>query len=397
MTKKVVYFIPEFPRLTETFIEREVAKLIERGNVDLTVVAVKKATGSTSPEVLAHTVYARPNLLDLVQGLFRYAARSPQAFKLISGNDMASIVNRYLLFIKSFGYANIFSKYNPAHLHAHFLSWPSTVGMVAATLMNIPYSISGHARDVMVDGTLIAAKVRTAKFIAICNKYAYQSCKDQAKGENCANVYQQYHGVDVAKLNLEKIQAAAPSRPFIFIGSRLVEKKGLDYAIQASRLLKDKGIAHEMHIVGPGPLYEKLLQQIAALGVTDTVMIHGEGKGLPWQEILPFYKQAAVFAHPSIDTSTGDADGVPTFIIEAALCKLPIVTTDAGSIADLIINNETGLVVEQRNAQDLADALAKIINNPKLGKSLGENAYNKASEMFSLDKNIAELEQLLLS
>ncbi len=298
--------------------------------------------------------------------------------------------------LKALGYARLFSKFHPGHIHVHFLSWPSTLGMVASILLNVPYSISGHARDVMVDGSLIPSKVKTAKFISICNKYAYRSCIEKSGVKFPTNIYQQYHGVDASKISLANPKMHKPERAFVFVGSRLVEKKGLSYVISASKLLKQRGIAHEIHIAGPGPLYKTLLEQIKQEGVEDTVEIHGEGKGVPWDDILEFYKVADVFAHPSIDTDIGDVDGVPTFVIEAALAKVPIVTTSVGSITDLITHEETGILVPQKDPRALADGIEKMIFDEGLRKRLIDNAYAKAREMFDLDKNVKALEDLLL-
>jgi glycosyltransferase involved in cell wall biosynthesis len=100
---------------------------------------------------------------------------------------------------------------------------------------------------------------------------------------------------------------------------------------------------------------------------------------------------------PSISTSWNDVDGVPTAMIEAALFKLPIVTTDAGSITDLITNSENGILVPQKDSEALAYALEKLIFDESLRIRLGENVYKKAKEMFDLEKNVKELEKLILS
>lgn len=398
--KKILYFIPEFPRLTETFIEREVSKLIGLGNLDITVFSLKKASGVLSPTVSKHTVYKRLNFADLTLAFCYFGVLHPvrvfSAFSLVLGKDPICFAVRLGLFVKAVGYAFLFRKYKPQHIHGHFLSWPSTVVMVVAHILGVPFSISGHARDVTVDGSLIPIKVKTAKFISICNKNAYQFCIDHSGIPNPKNIYQQYHGVPADKLTSDNAKLAKSDRPFIFVGSRLVEKKGLSYVIEASKILKERGINYEMHIVGPGPLYAQLTQQITQLNLNDFVTIHGGGQGLPWAEVVEFFKIADIFAHPSIDTDWGDADGVPTFMIEAAFAKLPIVTTNAGSITDLIIDAKTGILVPQKNANALADAFEKLIFDSDLRAHLGENAHVRAKEMFDLAQNIKALERLFL-
>ncbi|MFA6982155.1 MAG: glycosyltransferase family 4 protein [Patescibacteria group bacterium] len=396
--KKVLIFVPEFPRLTETFIEREISKLVSLGDLDITVFSLKKATGALSSNLSERVVYRTPGVIDALMGIFHFAFSHPgrvvRALALIYGKDKMNIFARKAYFLKAFGYARLFGEYSPDHIHAHFLSWPSTIAMVSATLMDVPYSISAHARDVMVDGTLVPAKVKTAKFISICNKFAWRSCIDQSGLKNPQNVYQQYHGVDVSKLPVDSKTIDPTRKPYILVVSRLVEKKGLVYIIEASKILKDRGIEHEVHIAGPGPLYEELMGKIKQLGVVDTVFMHGDGKGLSWNEIVEQYKITDIFALPSINTGAGDADGVPNVVIEASLCKIPVVTTDAGSITDLIEHEKTGLLVKQADSEDLANALERLISDKELRKTLGENAHQKAREMFDLNRNTSELQKL---
>lgn len=398
--KKVLIFIPEFPRLTETFIKREVAKLIDFGNLDITVFSMTRASGDLPSDIEKVTVFRRMDPITSVLAGFQFFFGSfPQfirAFRLILGSDRVPFFKRFIYFLKGVAYARLFGKYKPDHIHSHFLSWSSTVAMVAATLLDIPFSVSGHARDVLIEGTLIPAKVRNAKFISICNKHAWRSCIEQSGIDSPENVYQQYHGVDASRLSFSKGDSSEKSRPFIFVGSRLVEKKGLEYVIGASKILKDKGVDHEIHIAGPGHLYDSLISQIDEIGVKDTVIIHGEGKGVSWTEVVEFFKKADVFAHPSVDLDTGDSDGVPTFVIEAALAKVPIVTTDAGSITDLITHEDTGLIVPQKDAHALAEGIQKLISNKDLSRKLSDQAFLQASKMFNLDKNVGALEKLLL-
>jgi len=106
--------------------------------------------------------------------------------------------------------------------------------------------------------------------------------------------------------------------------------------------------------------------------------------------VVSYLKVTDIVVQPNINLSSGDADGVPTFIIESALMAKPVVTTDAGSITDLIENEKTGLVVAQGNAVEI------LLNDLGYARKLGDAAKIRAEEMFNLDRNIKELEELLL-
>jgi colanic acid/amylovoran biosynthesis glycosyltransferase len=397
--KKILYFIPEFPGLTETFIEREVSKLIEFGNLDVTVLSLRQGVGVTSKETLEKVYYRRLNFLSLVQGLF-YIITNPlrvySAFTLVSKDNSKSFLGILYLFIKSLGYAKIFSFYNPDHIHVHFLSESSTIALIVSIVLNVPFSISGHARDVFVEGTLIPEKVKHAEFVVICNGYSYRKCIELAGKDLSDKIHKIYHGVS-PDLFKDAPKVDKPPVPLIFLGgTRLVEKKGLRYMIDASKILKKRGIAHKVVLVGPGNLYEELSEYIKKLDLEDTVIIIGEGRGTPFEIVKEYYKIADIFVLPSIETAAGDADGVPTVVIEAAIAKLPIITTNAGGISDLILDGETGIIIPQRDAQALAEKIDHLIIHPELRKSLGEKAYTRAIVLFDLDENVKKLEELLL-
>lgn len=391
--KRVLYFVPEFPKISETFIEREISKLIEWNNLDITVLSLAKATGSASHAVMERTIYKRLSLGEFLGGLaytFCKFNKVAKAYRLVSP------VNLYF-FLKSLGYTKIIEKLAPDHIHAHFFSWPSTTVLIASQILEIPFSVSAHARDVFMEGELIGTKARKAKFISICNSFARNKALELAgKDADQDKIRLIYHGVD-PKLFEGPAKMPRWQVPAIFLGgTRLVEKKGIKYMIEASKILVDRGIKHRVDLVGPGDLYNELNKLIDDLGLKETVFIHGDGKGTPFAEVLEYYKVADIFALPSIETGAGDADGVPTVCIEAAMARLPIISTSAGGITDLIENEVTGLIVPQRDAQAIADAIERLLANKELAAKLGENAYTKAVQMFDIAKNIGQLESLLL-
>lgn len=408
--KRILVFIPEFPVLTETFIEREITKLVERGNVDLTVFSLLEGKGSVSEILKDRVVYNRPGIGDIFTIIPYYFSNFSQLNKIFSDfrkrektssgeGDLENLgfFKEFYTFFKSVIYAKKFSKYKPDLLLAHFLSEPSTIAMHASKVLEIPYAISAHAKDILVTSEYTREKVQTSKFITICNDNAYAHVLNQAKGLGTSNVYLKYHGVDVQGL-IKSVENKdfRPKKPLIFCVGRLVEKKGLKYLIEATSILKSKGISFLVNIVGSGPLYQELLNQIKSENLEEDVEILGENKGLSNEDTLIHFKSASIFSFPSIKTDEGDVDGVANVLIEAGVFKVPVVTTDAGGIGELITNDITGLVVPQRNSEMLAEKIELLLQDRSLGKKLGENLYNKVLEKFDLDTNIVELENLLL-
>ncbi len=397
--KKILVFIPEFPVLTETFIARDLEKLVQLGNLEITIVYLKKGKGEI-PEILKpHAHKARLNVIDLLFSLRYFFTKSDKIWelqKIIRGDLTKSTWGKFYLLVKALGYANILKNYQPSEVHAHFYSDFPSLAMFVAIILDRPFSITAHARDVLEYPHLPKTKAKKAKFISVCNQHAYRRLMRISEADE-SKVHLIHHGIDSAHIFPKEINITKPGGPMIFMGgTRLTEKKGIEYMIEASKILKDRGFKHEVYLVGPGPLYEKLQQKISELALEETFYIKGQGKGAPFSEIAQYYLIADLFVLPIVKSEYGDADGIPNTIIEAALAKLPIITTDAGSVTELIIDDVTGVIVPQRNSEILATEIERLLLDQERKQRLGNAVYLKAQEMFDQETNVKKLESLLL-
>lgn len=396
--KRVLVFVPEFPVLSETFIERELSKLVERGNVDLTVFALKRGTGYISENLIPRVYYKRlgiSDILGIIQYIFSNFSKVTKAYKNIGKGPH----NKTFLLLKSIGYSLKFEDFHPDLILAHFLSESSTIVMIASKLLDTPFAISAHAKDVTVTHEYVKEKVEQAKFITVCNKAAYYFLQNLLEGKSFENIYLNHHGVDVSRVTKMSLQGAEkPTETLLLAAGRLTEKKGFTYLIEAANILKKRNVSFVCYIIGFGPLYKELSKQISDLELEENVKIIGDEKGISNsnEKILKAMKICDVFAFPSIETNEGDFDGVATLLIEAGVMAKPIVATDAGSTVEFILDKETGLIVPQKQPEALAVAIQTLIKDRDMAVALGENAYEKVLKDFDLDKNIVKLEELLI-
>lgn len=168
--------------------------------------------------------------------------------------------------------------------------------------------------------------------------------------------------------------------------------------VEASKILRDEGFAHVVNLVGPADdlsTYNEIKDKIKEYGLEETVIIHGDGKGMPNEKVLEFYRISDIFVFPGIETKEGDVDGVPTVLIEAALAKLPIISTDVGSVGDLI-DSTNSIIIPQKDVGAIVDGVKKLTADTALSKKLGEAVYIKAEKLFNIDINVRQLEQMLL-
>ncbi|MDQ8726748.1 glycosyltransferase [Bradyrhizobium sp. LHD-71] len=154
-----------------------------------------------------------------------------------------------------------------------------------------------------------------------------------------------------------------PGQPIrILTVGRLVEKKGIAYAIEAIGLLRARGFSIEHRIVGEGPQRQELEALIGALDLGQIVTLLGERSQ---EAIAAELAQAHLFLAPSVHAANGAADAAINTIKEAMASGLPVVSTRHGGIPELVEHGVSGLLAPERDAAALADHLHALIRAPE--------------------------------
>ena len=171
----------------------------------------------------------------------------------------------------------------------------------------------------------------------------------------------------------------------LFVG-RHIERKGIEHLIDAMAFLV--GDRFRLDIVGHGDRTEALKARALA---THDPRIRFAGK-LSTEDLARAYADSDVFVLPAVVDSKGDTEGLGVVLIEAAETGLPLVGSDVGGIPDVVVENETGLLVPPGNPTALAHALRLLANDPALARRLVEGARARTRRMFSWDVVIPHLE-----
>lgn len=154
----------------------------------------------------------------------------------------------------------------------------------------------------------------------------------------------------------------------LFVG-RLVEKKGLQYVIEALPLILDRHPNAVLRIVGDGPEKEKILKRIAELDLTENVSFFGAVDNNTLPEV---YCSSDVVVFPSIVASDGDREGFGLVLTEALGCGCAAVVTDLPAMRDIVRDGQSALVVPQKDAGQLAEKVCRLLEDAALRKNLGE-------------------------
>ncbi len=148
------------------------------------------------------------------------------------------------------------------------------------------------------------------------------------------------------------------SKPLHLISvARLAEKKGIDVAVKACLELEKAGIDFHYTIVGMGPLKKNIEKLIIDMGLEKKITMLGFR---PQEEINTLLQGADVFLLPSITASDGDMEGIPVALMEAMAIGLPTVATFHSGIPELITNNISGLLADEKDHMMLANKIIEL-------------------------------------
>lgn len=161
--------------------------------------------------------------------------------------------------------------------------------------------------------------------------------------------------------------------------ARLVEFKGLEYAIRAIRLLKDRGRRVHLEIAGEGPLREELEKLISDLGLGHEVSLVG---AVAHSEIPQKMWDSDLFLISSIVDSKGRTEGFGAVILEAMAAGLPVVASAVGGITD-IVDGENGVLVPEKDPAAIAGAIEEVLSNPGRAEAYASRGFDFVSATYS--------------
>ncbi|MFY1691960.1 glycosyltransferase [Plantactinospora sp. WMMB782] len=194
-------------------------------------------------------------------------------------------------------------------------------------------------------------------------------------------------GVDV-----DLIAPAGPvETPRILHVARLVEKKGTADLLRAFAVVRRAVPDAELVVVGDGPLRESLDALAAQLDIAAAVRFLG---ALPHPETLGWLRRSRLLCQPSVTAASGDQEGLPTVLLEAAASGRPVVGTRHGGIAEAVTDGTDGYLVAERDVAGLAERLTALLADPDLCRRFGEAGRRTAVERFNLRSQTDRLESL---
>jgi colanic acid/amylovoran biosynthesis glycosyltransferase len=242
-------------------------------------------------------------------------------------------------------------------IHSQWIHSCGTIGMYGAWLLGAPFSFTGHATDLFRDRVALNDKIRRADFIICISSFHRDFYLEN--GARPEQLHIVYCGIDPTLFQPGQKECLGPdSRLRIRSSGRLVEKKGFTDLIMACRTLAERGVRFDCVIAGSGPDQEALQQDIEATGLQGQISL--TGTPLAQEDIPEFMHGGDLYCLPCVWASDNDVDGLPQMLMEAMACGLPVVSTRLVGIPDLVLHEETGLLVEPNDSPGLANAIERL-------------------------------------
>ncbi|MEX1171247.1 MAG: glycosyltransferase [Chloroflexota bacterium] len=395
---RVAYVMSRFPKVTETFILREMLAMERIGVRVALYPLLRERAAFLQPGAAAFVKRAHylPFLsLDILRSqLYFLRERRRRRRYLRAFADMVAGTWRSPNFL--LGGLGIFPKVAHAarrmqddgvqHVHCHFANHPALAGLLIQRLVGIPFSFTAHGSDLHVDRTMLPTKVAEAAFTVTISE-DNRRLIEQVCGPGAAGRVDVIHcGVEPSDFTPHE-EGGDDVLRVVAIGT-LHEVKGQVHLIDACRRLVDAGVAVACRLIGDGPDRPRLEELIRASGLTEVVSLVGQ---LPSDAVTGELARADVLVAPSVPTRSGKREGIPVVLMEAMAAGLPVVASRLSGIPELVADGVTGILVPPADPVALADALAELARDPERRRRYGDAGREVVVRDFDATTNARAL------
>jgi colanic acid/amylovoran biosynthesis glycosyltransferase len=383
----------QYPRVTDTFIQREVAALRALGHYVQTFSVRKpppaEASGVELSESQCTTIYLLPprgvlgaHVTQFMSSPRRYISALILAYSSCPPGIKGSL-RQVAYFAEAALLARLLSRHALTHIHNHFADSSCSVVAIAAEMGGITFSFTIHGPAEFFESNLwwIGEKVRRALFVN-CISYFCRSQTMMLSEPDCWDKMRVVHcGVDVSAFNTKRHEGLG--RRLLFVG-RLAPAKGVSFLLETIAKI-DEAI---LDIAGDGPDRKFLETKAAALGIGGRVRFLGYQSQAEVRDLL---RRADVFVMASF------AEGLPVVLMEAMAAGVPVVATRIAGIPELVDDGQNGFLVAPSDPSGAATAIRRLLEDAELRNRFAIAGRAKVEREFSLNMEASWLAKILSS
>lgn len=397
---RVAYFINQYPKVSHSFIRREIVELENQG-MEIVRFSIRRdrtdIVDASDRDELAKTIYlAEVGKLQILSMLLHAAILSPlrwirgmKSAIEMGSNSPGGLVKHAIYLLEACILLKLLKKMGIRHVHAHFGTNPAAVALLAKRLGDISYSFTVHGPEEFdkPEALSLGEKIRHASFVVAISSFG-KSQLFRWCGHECWPKIKEVHcGLDAQFLQSPGVGVPGNSR-LVCVG-RLCEQKGQLLLLEAIHMLRQEGYEIELVLAGDGPMRAEIERMIAGLKLADSVRITGWISG---KEVLEEIQASRALVLPSF------AEGLPVVLMEAGALRRPVVTTYIAGIPELVGNGKSGWLVPAGSVRHLRDALGELLETPPaVLDAMGELAHAQVADRHDIRRECSSLKNLFIS
>jgi colanic acid/amylovoran biosynthesis glycosyltransferase len=401
MKMKIACFVSRFPLLSETFILNQITGLIDRGH-EVDIYAQRRSNepkihedvkkyhlmrrtsyyGETGGEMPANKI------IRFLKGFFLFAShfhknpgallKSLNVFKFKRAAANLSILYTIIPFVGKGDYDVVHCHFGPnGNLGALLKDIGVFTGKVTTVFHghDMTNYVLTHGKDVydylFRNGDL---------FLPVSERW-----KNELISWGCREDKIKVHrmGIDTGRYVRAGRRDRGNWKVNIVSVARLVEKKGIQYGIEAVGRVIGKYPDIEYRIIGDGRMRDELESVVARLNLGEKVKLVG------WKnqdEILECMKDSDIMLAPSVTGNNGDQEGIPVVLMEAMAMGLPVLSTCHSGIPELVEEGVAGFLVPERDVEALSGRLADLLEHPELWSKMGNAGRKHVEKYYDIDR-----------
>lgn len=378
----IAYLANSFPEAVEAYVWEEICELRRQGR-RVVPCAVRRPRHTSNPEAAAHTLYVCPlrvalclratfdciRYLPALKEFLTRAVAGPETL----GKRMRALVHTWL----GVYFAALLRSRNITHIHVHHGYFSSWIGMVAARLLDVTFSLTLHGSDLLVRADYLDVKLKNCGFCVTISDFNRRHILAKYPQINSNKILVHRIGIDPAKWRPRP--APQISTPLILSVGRLHPVKNYSFLIQTCSILKKRGVNFRCAIAGDGPERPKLDAAIQSLGLQREVTLLGQVA----REDLP-----DLYAHAQVVILTSVSEGIPVTLMEAMAMEELVMAPRITGIPELVEDGETGFLYRPNSLEDCVERLQFALSGAAACERITKAARNKVESEFNSATNL---------
>ena len=394
---KIAYLVNQYPKVSHSFIRREIASLeatgIQVARFTIRACAEDLVDPADKAEREKTRIVLNEGTLSLLLSLLQAALTRPIAFlralrlalSIGWGSDRG--VLRHLAYLaEACLLLRWFSAIDIAHAHAHFGTNPAAVLMLCHTLAGPTYSFTVHGPEEFDKASSISLseKIKRASFVVAVSSFGRSQLYRWCDYEQWSKIHVIHCGVDHHFLN--QPLTPLPNTPTLVCVGRLCEQKGQLLLIEAASQLAAEGLPFQLILMGDGPLRPQIETLIKHHGLENQVKITGWASG---DAVQKYIIDSRALVLPSF------AEGLPVVIMEALALGRPVISTYIAGISELVESGVNGWLIPAGSVEALTQAMRDLLQSSvETLEPMGKAGYERVAKHHNSLKQASEIATL---